>query len=363
MRTRRRLARLSPRRLSLTQQVALLSLLPIVALGFALTRVLQDQVVSRTLADADQSAGLIARIGVQPNITPEGLRNGLSAAEVHALDQQLSGRSVTRDLARIKIWNSHDRVVYSDDHALIGRTLVPSDDLEHALAGDPDDAEVVTPSRYSETASEVGLGQLVEVYVPLHFARSGPPVGAFEIYLSYRPIAAALSHDKKTIALIVAIGLAILWAILYRIVARASRRLARQSEENYHLARYDELTGLPNRTLFIERLTDAARRQQSREGEVAVLLVDLSASSRSTTRWAARPAIGCCARSAGACCRRSTAPRWWPVRGLMSTRFSPRTSPARQERWRSPRASRKASSSRSQPTLSSCTSRRISASP
>ena len=93
-----------------------------------------------------------------------------------------------------------DKVIYSDDHSLIGRTLTPSDDLEHALEGRPDDATVVTPSPYSETASEVGLGQLVEVYVPLRFGSAGRPAGAFEIYLSYGPIAEALeqrqTHDR-----------------------------------------------------------------------------------------------------------------------------------------------------------------------
>ena len=278
MRARERLRRLRPRpvHLSLTQQVALLSLLPIVALGFALARVLQAQIVSRTLADASESAGLIARIGVQPNITPRGLSHGLSATEIRNLDQQLAERSVTRDLARIKIWNSHHTVVYSDDHALIGRTLVPSDDLEHALAGRPDDAEVVTPSRYSETASEVGLGRLVEVYVPLRWVSGGPPVGAFEIYLSYSPIAAAISTDDKMIALIVAIGLAVLWAVLYRIVVGASRRLRRQARDNYRLARYDPLTGLPNRTLFIERLTQAVSRRGANDGDVAVLMLDIA---------------------------------------------------------------------------------------
>ena len=130
---------------------------------------LQAQLVSRSLTDADQSAQLIARIGIQPRLTPNDLRDGLSAAGVRSLDNQLRARSVTQDLARIKIWNTKDQVIYSDDHSLIGRTLTPSDDLLSALAGRPDDAEVVTPSPHAETASEVGLGQLVEVYVPSAF--------------------------------------------------------------------------------------------------------------------------------------------------------------------------------------------------
>jgi diguanylate cyclase (GGDEF)-like protein len=261
--------------MTLTRQVALISLVPIVALGFILARVLQAQIVSRALSDADQSAQLIARIGIQPRLTPHDLRYGLNAAGVRSLDNQLRARSVTQDLARIKIWNTKDQVVYSDDHSLIGRTLTPSDDLSNALAGRPDDAEVVTPSPHTETASEVGLGQLVEIYVPLRFAPSGPPAGAFEIYLSYHPIAVALTRNKRMIALLIAIGLGLLWSILYRIVARASRRLRQQADENDRLARYDQLTGLPNRTLFIEGIENAVRRGKHWPGAFAVLLIDL----------------------------------------------------------------------------------------
>ncbi|HSZ13605.1 MAG TPA: bifunctional diguanylate cyclase/phosphodiesterase [Solirubrobacteraceae bacterium] len=261
------------RRLGLTQKVALLSLVPMALLGCILARVLQAQIVSRTLADASESARIIAHLGIQPHLTPQDMRTGLTATGIRELDRQLSARSVTEDLARIKIWNAHDRVIYSDDHSLIGRTLAPSDDLENALEGKPNNADVVTPALHTETASEVGLGQLVEVYVPLRFAASGPPEGAFEIYLSYKPIAAAITQDKRTIVMLVAIGLAVLWLILFRIVAGASRSLRRQTRENYRIAHYDPLTGLPNRTLFIQGVAETVRGAPP--DTVAVLLIDL----------------------------------------------------------------------------------------
>ncbi len=267
-------------RLSLTTQVALLSLIPIVALGFVLARVLQAQIVQRTLADANQSAQLVARLGVQPWLTPRDLHEGLSARSIHKLDEQLRTRSVS-DLARIKIWSAAGRIVYSDDHALIGRSLgSDDDDLHDALAGHPNPAELVTPTPHSETATEVGLGRLVEAYVPLRFSHTGPPVGAFEIYLSYGPIAATVGHDERTIALVVFLGLALLWAILYRIVASASGRLRRQTRENDRLARYDPLTELPNRTLFRERVAQALGAWSVAgvsAGKLAVMLLDLDA--------------------------------------------------------------------------------------
>jgi len=255
--------------------VALLSLIPIVALGVLLAWVLRGQIVDRTLADATQSASLVARLGVQPRISESELRNGLSTSGVRELDEQLSARSVKRDLARIKIWNNKGLIVYSDDHALIGQHPGESDDLQSALEGRPGAATVVSPTRDSETASEVGLGKLVEVYVPLRFTASAPPAGAFEIYLSYAPIAAAIGSDERTIAVIVALGLALLWGILFRIVASASRRLRGQAEENDRLARYDPLTGLPNRTLFSELLGEALHGERTHGDEIAVLLLDL----------------------------------------------------------------------------------------
>jgi diguanylate cyclase (GGDEF)-like protein len=262
-------------RLTLTQRVALTSLVPMVVLGFALTSVLEQQVERHSVADAGQSARLIASIGIQPRLTPSEVRDGLSAQQIEGLDQQLRARSATENLARIKIWNAAHTIVYSDDHSLIGRTFHDVEDLESALAGHTFKGEVVKPAANTETAGEVGLGELVESYVPLRFSAKSPPAGAFEIYLSYKPIAAAIAHDKRIIVLVVAIGLALLWAVLFRIVATASKRLRRQAHENDVLARYDPLTGLPNRTLFRERVEQELRGAGPRRSDVAVLLIDL----------------------------------------------------------------------------------------
>jgi diguanylate cyclase (GGDEF)-like protein len=263
------------RHLSLTRKVALLSLVPIVALGFVLARILQAQTEARSLADASQSIQLIAKIGIQPRLSPSDLRAGLTPQGVRNLDSQLRARSTAKNLVRLKIWSSDYRTIYSDDHALIGHTFTPSDELRSALAGNPQPAKIISPNGHTENASELGHGKLVEIYVPLRFTPSEPPAGAFEMYFSYGPIAAAVAHDKRIIAMVIAIGLALLWAVIYRIVGGASRRLRRQARENYRLARYDQLTGLPNRTLFIERLAQALARRGAAGPDTAILLIDL----------------------------------------------------------------------------------------
>jgi diguanylate cyclase (GGDEF)-like protein len=261
-------------RLTLTQQVAVLSLIPMVVLGFVLARVLQAQELGRTLSEETRAARLIARIGIQPRLSPQGVSDGLTAGEIHDLDRQLPAGTVKLDLARIKVWNTRNTVIYSDDHSLIGRTLEPSDELEAALDGHPREATIVNPTPHSETAGEVGLGTLIEVYVPLRFSPQGEPAGAFEMYLSYRPVSGAIARDHKEIALLIAGGLLLLWLVLYRIVAAASRRLRAQADENDRLARFDRLTGLANRTLYSERL-DALLAADRRAGRGAVLIADI----------------------------------------------------------------------------------------
>jgi diguanylate cyclase (GGDEF)-like protein len=88
--------------------------------------------------------------------------------------------------------------------------------------------------------------------------------GALELRVSYAPIAADIGRDSRTVALVLAAGLALLFATLFRIVQRASRDLR-------HQALHDSLTGLPNRASLYAR----TERAVGRGGMTALLLVDL----------------------------------------------------------------------------------------
>src|SRR6059036_1435678 len=123
---------------SLLQKVAIVTLLPILALGFVLQRALERQVRDRALADAVASAGVIATLGVQPQLATFDLQRGLTERQVAQLDQTLGVASLRAQLARIKIWNRSGRIVYSDDHALIGQGAGPkalNPGVADALAG------------------------------------------------------------------------------------------------------------------------------------------------------------------------------------------------------------------------------------
>ena len=56
---------------------------------------------------------------------------------------------------------------------------------------------------------------------------------------------------------------------------RAEEQLKRQAEINRHQALHDPLTGLPNRTLFHDRVSQALTEAQREEVQLAVLMIDL----------------------------------------------------------------------------------------
>ena len=132
----------------------------------------------------------------------------------------------------------------------------------------------------AENVDERQFGELLEVYVPVRFGTEHE--GAFEIYVPWAPIARQITSNTRRLLLVLAGGLLLLWAVLFRIVMGASRRirrdrneLARRAEENHRLAMFDHLTGLPNRLLFFDRVTQAISAAGREGSGVGVLLLDL----------------------------------------------------------------------------------------
>ncbi|MDP9331347.1 MAG: EAL domain-containing protein [Actinomycetota bacterium] len=268
------------RRFGLVGRFALASGVGFVVLAVVLGVVESKQIRSRALANAVESATLLAQVGVQSHLTAEDLNGTVAPDQMRELDKVFSSGVQSDSIARIKIWSTTGRVVYSDDHSLIGQTFQLSSDLREAIDGEA--SSDVSSLDAAENVGERSFGKLLEVYLPLRFT-TGEPVGAFELYVPYQPIANEIRSDTLRLYLIVVVGLALLWVVLFRKVRAASRQLQRDSEalqrhadENEYLAQHDRLTDLPNRMLFRDRC-DQAIRAANREGtSVGVLVMNLN---------------------------------------------------------------------------------------
>jgi diguanylate cyclase (GGDEF)-like protein len=251
------------RRPSLLTKFSVLSLLVIVALGIGVGLMLQERIERRALLESTKLAETMTTLGMQPILLPGDLAAGQGEDHLDALDEQLKLRDLdTLGILRLKVFNEDGVIVYSDERSIVGEAHPDSPGIRRALTGRVE-------SRLTHGTFDDGRGtRALEVYVPLRLGRDGTPDGVVEIYLPYEPVAAAIAEDSRRLALLLAVGLLLLYATLFRIVAVASRRLR-------HQALHDDLTDLPNRTLLYDRM-EVALAAAERSGEpAALLLVDL----------------------------------------------------------------------------------------
>jgi len=257
---------------------ALLSAAAVALLGLVLARVEASHERSTAQTDAASSAQLLVQVGLQPHIQRSDMDAGLRAATIRELDRAFQAGLADGQLVRIKLWSPDGEVLYSDQHSLIGQRFPIEDDLQESLDGELT-AEVSHLDK-AENVDERQFGELLEVYVPVQFGTEH--VGAFEIYVPWEPIAGQIQTNTRRLLLVLVGGLALLWAVLFRIVVGASRRirrdrdeLARRADENQRLAMFDHLTGLPNRLLFFDRVSQTVATSAREGSGVAVLLLDL----------------------------------------------------------------------------------------
>ena len=199
--------------LGLLGKFAIASLIPIVLLAVVLAQFLQGAIRDRALVNARQSASLLERSLIEPELAQASLSKPLPASEVARLDRRLQPSLDGNPIASIKVWNRNGLVIYASDRAIIGKRFAPSDELREALEGST--ASEVSDLTAAENATDRRFGKLLEVYTPLQRGNGAPVEGAFELYLPYLPIQAAISHDTRRVSVILLAGVALLYLVLY----------------------------------------------------------------------------------------------------------------------------------------------------
>jgi hypothetical protein len=128
---------------SLLARFGVVSLLLTIAVGMVLSSVLSTAVAERAREQAEWTAIVTVRLGLQPQLTPDDLANGFDGSRLAAVDAavedakdnlQGSGRLDDLDPVELNIFNRDRTIVYSDEEDKIG-TVSESDELDEVLAG------------------------------------------------------------------------------------------------------------------------------------------------------------------------------------------------------------------------------------
>jgi diguanylate cyclase (GGDEF)-like protein len=184
------------------------------------------------------------------------------------LDELFESHVLHEGVLLANLYTAKGKVTYSTDHRLVGTRTRDLAHLGEARAGTIRGDVTTTQVTGAANAPRKALRVYAPVAVP-------GGVGVVELFQDYAPIAESAQAAFVPVAGIFQVVLLLLLVALAPILTRVTRRIQRQMDEIEYRALYDELTGLPNRTLFRDRIQQAIFTRR-REGQPAtVLLLDV----------------------------------------------------------------------------------------
>jgi two-component system, NarL family, sensor kinase len=145
-------------------RLALAGMLVAVALGLVGAWASRRAAEDLAIREASRLTEVLARGVVMPNLS-NSLKDEDPAA-IRKLDAVIVGKLTDRSLFRVKLWTPDGRIVYSDDHRLIGARFPLGEEEQASLHSDRPEADISDLSA-PENQFERGQGRLLEVYLPI----------------------------------------------------------------------------------------------------------------------------------------------------------------------------------------------------
>ena len=245
-----------------------------VGLGFATVTIIA-LVRSHATSQAEQSvrshARFVAEAALGDALRPSDFRAPVRGPRREALDRLFADRVLLDGALRAVLYAPDGTVTYANDHSLIGRRTSDRAQVREALGGT---SVLSAVGELESRQGRDGNRKVLKAYVPVRSERS-TAVGAFVLYKDYAPIARAARHAFVAIAVVLELVLLALYISLFPILRRVTETLRRQLDEIEHQALHDNLTGLPNRMLFRDRVEHGLAWARRSGKAVAVMLIDL----------------------------------------------------------------------------------------
>jgi diguanylate cyclase (GGDEF)-like protein len=234
---------------------AAISLIPVLVLGGALLWNSRAEAKRRANNEAEAQAGLVANGVIEPLINAP-LAKGAS------LDPKAATALGQLNVTGLRLFDLNGDVVYTNQASGAVASDTDAETARQAAAG-------ASHVRVSPTdKNTVVVDQLLVAGDPAR------PAGVMELTLPFAEIRAhadaTINNENRQLA----VGLGALYLTLIVISVSMSRGLRKEVAFNAFLAEHDNLTDLPNRTLFQKR-AEAALRKARRSAPVAIAIIDL----------------------------------------------------------------------------------------
>ena len=214
---------------SLLTRFSLLALIIVTIVGIAgvwgMQRLLEQNMI---LQEANNAADQVETV-LDKNLSASDLAAPPDPARLQQIDALVHNEIIRGHIVRVMIHNRSGQIIYSDELEMVGQSVPIDEKLANALDGQfvsditaPTEEHFTNPSQHD---------QLIEVIAPIRIQGSDEVQGAYEIYHDMGALDSQIATMRRSVGLILGLGLAVLYIALFGIVYNASRKLIRTNEE------------------------------------------------------------------------------------------------------------------------------------
>lgn len=231
---------------SLLTRFSLLALIIVTIVGIIAAWSLQELLEQNMILQEAHNAADQVETVLGDNLSSSDLAAPPDPARLQQIDALVRNEIIHEHIVRINIYSRSRQIIYSDDLKMVGQSVLIDEKLAKAFDGQVA-SDITTPT---EELGEHGQhDKLIEIYAPIRIQGSDEVQGVCEIYHDMGVLDSQIATMRRSVAVILGLGLTVLYIALFGIVYNASRKLIRTNEENLRLfekesARRSELAAL-----------------------------------------------------------------------------------------------------------------------
>lgn len=215
------------KKFSLLRYFTTYSFIAFVITGIILGFFISNHIKNNQLENTKEITLLTLNAFLKAELAPDDFNNVLSKEKVDTLNIKFEQIIEFTDIIRIKIWDKKGNILYSNNPNLIGQHFIVDKELEQAF----DKVSTINISKLDKEENTNVLNrsdEVVEIYEPIAF--DGFVAGVFEVYKPYDDIKQHVKALYRTVAIIMSIGLLILYLLLLKIIYNSSKTLVSQNQ-------------------------------------------------------------------------------------------------------------------------------------
>jgi hypothetical protein len=185
------------KKLTLIQRFSLLCVIMLVLFGVTLGWIVTTSLERNMLLRSKQITAQLVHNEIESEFAMAELTTPKLGSDYDDFSEKVNHINLGPQVKRIKIWNTDQVVVWSDENRLVGYQFPDNKRLTEALSGKL--VSAMSGLEDDEQIFEQRFARLLELYVPIRFEPGGEIKAVVEIYQDLSPLYLDISSQKQIV--------------------------------------------------------------------------------------------------------------------------------------------------------------------